>query len=81
MEEAKRRANEKTFENWAERPDGGRRYWYDVPNRSGWRARYVKEVDVQETTMRFAQEIYDPSGRLTEIHEKYPVDLGHRKVE
>jgi len=41
----------------------------------------VKEVDAQETTIRFAQEIYDPRGRLTEIHEKYPVDLGHRKVE
>ena len=44
-------------------------------------ARAIKEVDAQETTIRFAQEIYDPRGRLTEIHEKYTVDLGHRKVE
>jgi len=43
--------------------------------------RYVKEVDASETTTRFAQEIYDPDGRLTEVHEKYPVDLGHRRVE
>ena len=81
MEEAKRRANERKFGEWVELPDGGRRYWHDVVNPGGWRARYVKEVDRDERTTRFAQEIYEPGGQLVEVHEKYPVDLGHRKVD
>jgi hypothetical protein len=62
-------------------PAGGRRYWYDVINRFGWPARYIKEVNAEERTTRFAQEVYDNTGHLTEVHEKYPADLGHRKVE
>lgn len=81
MDAARRRANERNFAHWEERPGGGRRYWYDVVGRTDWCARYLKEVDASETTTRFAQEIYDPDGRLTEVHEKYPVDLGHRRVE
>jgi len=76
----RRRANERKFGNWEETPSGGRRYWYDVPGRSGWRARYVKEVDAEENTIRFCQEIYDASGELAETHEKYPVDRGHRPM-
>ncbi|NGZ61045.1 MAG: hypothetical protein CV081_11170 [Nitrospira sp. LK265] len=72
--------NERKFPNWQNLKNGGRRYWYDVLGRSGWRARYVKEVDTREVTVRFYQEIYDESGRLVEVHDKYPVDLGHRKV-
>ena len=75
-----RTQNEKNFGHWEELPDGGRRYWLDVPGRSGWRARYVKEVDSGETTVRFWQEIYDDSGKLVETHEKFPVDKGHQKV-
>jgi len=48
--------------------------------RQGWRARYLKEVDAKESTVRFWQEIYDEQGRLVETHEKYPVDRGHRKA-
>ena len=55
-------------------------YWLDVLGRLGWRARYLKEVDAQETTLRFWQEIYDHQEKLVEIHEKYPVDRGHQKV-
>ena len=33
-----------------------------------------------EITVRFWQEIYDDQGTLVEIHEKYPVDKGHRKL-
>jgi hypothetical protein len=51
-----------------------------VLGRLGWRARYLKEVDAQETTLLFWQEIYDDQGKLVEIHEKYPVDRGHQKV-
>lgn len=72
--------NEKKYENWDELAAGGRRYWLDVAGRQGWRAPYVKEVDAAEITVRFSQEIYDGQGRLVEVHHKYPVDKGHRKV-
>jgi hypothetical protein len=61
-------------------PDGGRRYIREFLGRAGGRARYIKEVDVNERTVRFAQEIYDSTGRLVAVHEKFPVDLGHQKV-
>jgi hypothetical protein len=77
----KRSANERKFGNWQETASGGRRYWYDVWGRGGWRARYVKEVDAAEDTVRFRQEIYDGSGALVEVHEKFPVDRGHRPRE
>lgn len=72
--------NETKFGQWEQHPGGGRRYWLDVPGRLGWLARYCKEVDANEATLRFWQEIYDDQGRLVEIHEKYPVDKGHQKV-
>lgn len=75
-----REQNEKKFGNWESLPDGGRRYWLDVRGRFGWRARYVKEVNADETTVSFRQEVYDDNDVLVEIHEKYPVDRGHRKV-
>jgi hypothetical protein len=46
----------------------------------GWQARYLKEVDANERTVRFWQEIYDETGKLVERHEKFPVDKGHLKV-
>lgn len=80
MNEQKRRENERKFGNWDELPNGGRRYFYEVQGRQGWKARYVKEVDALERTIRFYQEIYDGQGRLVEIHEKYPVDKGHKRL-
>lgn len=44
-----------------------------------WRARYLKEVDRDERTVRFWQEIYDERGMLVEVHEKFPIDRGHRR--
>ena len=75
-----RSQNEKKFGRWEEFPGGGRRYWLDVAGRLGWQARYLKEVDAKETTLRFWQEIYDDKGNLAETHEKFPVDKGHQKV-
>jgi hypothetical protein len=75
-----RTQNERKFGNWTQLPEGGRRYWLDVPGRHGWRARYLKEVDAQERTVRFWQEIYDDQANLIEIHEKYPVDKGLQKL-
>ncbi len=77
----KRRQNELKFGRWEDLPDGGRRYWLDVAGHHGWRARYVKEVDAAEETVAFRQEIFDETGQLTEVHEKFPADKGHRKVE
>lgn len=77
---ASRGQNELRFRRWSELPDGGRRYWLDVRGRVRGFARYVKEVDENEATLRFSQEIFDDDGKLMEIHVKFPVDEGHRKV-
>jgi hypothetical protein len=76
-----RAQNERKFGCWKELPSGGRRYWFEVAGRRGWKARYVKEVDADENTVRFWQEICDDQGELVEIHEKYPVDKGHQRVQ
>jgi hypothetical protein len=76
---ATREQNERKFEQWEMLANGGRRYFREVVGRYGWRARYVKEVDADEATLSFRQEIYDDKGNLTEIHEKFPIDKGHRK--
>ncbi len=76
-----RAENERKFPNREDLPDGGRRYWLDVPGRLGWTARYVKIVDSNEITLSFHQEIYNAEGELVEIHEKYPVDKGHRRLK
>ena len=76
----KRLQNEKKFTFWEELPDGGRKYWLDIPGKKGWRARYVKEVDANEETTAFRQELSDGTGRLVEIHEKFPEDRGHRRL-
>ena len=76
-----RRANETKFGQWQDLQNGGRIYSLEVAGRQHWKARYVKEVDHNEVTLRFWQAIYDETGRLVEVHEKYPVDLDHRKVE
>jgi len=80
MDAIKREKNEKKFGNWDELPDGGHRYFFEVEGRFGWKARYVKEVDVNENTTKFYQEICDENSRLVEIHLKFPVDLGHKKM-
>ncbi|MGH8102899.1 MAG: hypothetical protein ACREJQ_00080 [bacterium] len=73
--------NERKFPNWEPLPADGRRYWLDLLGRQGWKARYVKEVDANEVTVRFYQEIYDETGKLVEVHQKYPLDQGHQKVK
>ena len=76
-----RAQNERKFGHWEELPNGGRQYWFEVAGRRGWKARYVKDVDADENTIRFWQEIYDDQDKLVEIHEKYPVDKGHQQVQ
>lgn len=77
----KRRENERKFGQWKTSPDGGRTYWLDVPGLHGWTARYVKKVDASEQTVLFLQEIFDGNSQLVEIHEKFPVDRGHVRME
>jgi len=40
----------------------GRKYWYQIKGKAGWRAKYVKEVDIDENTIKFYQEIYNDKG-------------------
>ena len=77
---ATRKANENTFPNWEDLPDGGRRYWIDDERADGTLMRYLKVVDANERTLSFIQEVYDSRGELIGIHEKFPVDKGHRRV-
>lgn len=77
---ATRQQNERGFAQWENLPDGGRRYFRRIAGRSGGFARYVKEVDAAENTLRFGQEIYDRHGKLTARHEKFPVDSGHQEM-
>ncbi len=80
-EKDKRLLNEKKFAKWEDLPDGGRKYHLEIKGRHGWIARYIKEVNAAEETIKFFQEIYDDKGDLIEIHEKFPVDKGHRKIK
>ena len=77
---ASRAQNERKFKDWEELPNGRRRYTREFIGRAGGHARYIKEVDANETTIRFAQEIYDAAGKVIEVHEKFPVDLGHKHL-
>jgi len=77
----KRKENERKFPNWKDLPDGSRTYWFEIEGRLGWKARYIKTVDKEETTLTFGQEIYNEYGILVEVHEKYPIDKGHKKIE
>ncbi len=40
-------------------------------------SKVFKEVDKDEKTIRFWQEIYDERNILREVHEKYPFAKGH----
>ena len=52
----------------------------EIFGRTGWKAVYVKVVDEKENTLEFYQEIYNADNQLVEIHEKYPIDKGHKKL-
>ncbi len=80
MDEIIRQKNEKEFESWTERRDGSRIYSFEISGKLGWKAKYLKEVDSEEVTLRFGQEVYDENDILRELHEKYPLDRGHKKM-
>ena len=72
---ASRAKNERKFRHLEQLPNGGRRYVREFGGRAGGRARYVKEVDANENTARFVQEIYDtarwPRRRAREISRRF----------
>lgn len=76
-----RERNERRFSQWDELPDGGRRYYRLIAGRVKGYARYVKEVDAEEMTLRIVQEIYNDDGKLIGLHQKYPDDTGHIVLE
>jgi hypothetical protein len=69
------RGNSPTGKNWLR---AGVDTGVDVIGRHGWKARYVKEVDNNEETLRFYQEVFNDKGDLAEVHEKFPLDRGHK---
>jgi hypothetical protein len=69
------------FPRWDNLPNGGRRYYRLIPGQVKGYARYVKEVDADENTVRIVQEIYDNDGKLIGLHQKYPDDTGHVDLE
>ncbi len=81
MNTIKRKQNEAEFEHWEELSEGGRKYWFDVKGKVSGFARYIKEVNCEEETVSFIQEIYNNEGELTDRHEKYPIDKGHQKLK
>jgi hypothetical protein len=80
MDKKKRQKNETEFESWIEKEDEGRIYSFEIAGKLGWKAKYLKETDREEVTINFWQEVYDENNVLKEIHEKYPVDKGHKKL-
>jgi hypothetical protein len=38
-------------------------------------------MDAMEETVKFYQEIYNGKDKLIEIHEKFPLDKGHKKLK
>ncbi len=80
MNKKQRLKNEAEYELWIEKADGRRIYSFEINGKLGWKAKYLKEVDREEVTLKFWQEVYDQNNILKEIHEKYPVDTGHKKM-
>jgi hypothetical protein len=80
MDKSKRVKNEKEFDNWEDLPEGGRKYHFEVLGKMGGFASYIKITDADEKTISFVQEIYDSEGKISSIHEKYPIDKGHQKI-
>jgi hypothetical protein len=61
-------------------PVGAANMFSNSPDATGGRTLYIKEVDANENTTRFVQEIYDATGLLVAVHEKFPVDSGHKQL-
>lgn len=67
MNGQKRLINEKEFDKWIEKTDGGRIYSFEIQGKYGWISKYLKETDSNEVTLKFWQEIYDEKQNLREF--------------
>ncbi len=76
-----REQNEKKFGNWKNLAHGGRLYHLDVPGHHGRLATSRKLTRMKIPFASFRQEIRNEKGELVEIHEKYPEDKGHQRIE
>ena len=76
----KRLENEKEYNAWDELENGERIYYFEIVGKYGWKSKYLKHVDNNENTLRFWQKIFDENNILKEIHNKYPIDEGHKKL-
>ena len=81
MNKNKRQKNESEYDIWIESKNGNRIYSFEIIGKLGWKAKYLKEVNSSEITIRFWQEVFDEKNILREIHEKYPLDKGHKKCK
>ncbi|HAY35314.1 MAG TPA: hypothetical protein DCY06_14390 [Bacteroidetes bacterium] len=80
MDEKKGKNNEKYFKDWIEDEKGKRIYKKKITGKFGWYAVYEKAVDNNEKTISFKQNVYDENDKLREVHQKYPIDTGHKKL-
>ena len=53
MNKKKRSQNEKVFLHFETLESGGRKYWFEIIGKYGWKAKYVKIVDADEITISF----------------------------
>lgn len=67
MNDIKRKKNEREYDTWVEKEDGGRIYSFEIKGKLGWKALYLKEVDGKEITLKFWQEVYDENNILREF--------------
>lgn len=80
MNNNRRTKNEREYDTWIQTENGGRIYSFEVQGKFGQKAKYLKEVNSEDVTTKFWQEIYNQNNNLKEIHEKYPIDKGHQKL-
>jgi hypothetical protein len=53
MNKKQQQKNEIEYERWIEKEDEGRVYSFEISGKSGWKAKYLKEVNNEEVTTRF----------------------------
>ena len=53
MSKTKRLQNEREFDEWIETEEGGINYSFEIAGKHGWKAKNIKEVDVEKTTIKF----------------------------
>jgi len=82
--EKKRIENERKFSHGEKLPNGDRKYGYEIIGKFGYKARYVKEVNRKEETVRFRYRNFNNfSGLLSSKFRqtRYQKSGGSRRVK